>query len=199
MVVEPREKQCATVQKLGLNASKLEQATMESMSHWFIDKEHPENAEKKLILKEIFEVAKAEERYKDGAIGKTAPLSATQFKDSCVLVDGMTCFSVLCGETKSVDDPDNDECDERVKDELIFPSASPTPDTLIRNKLLQQADWGDFYSVHTIPTCHYSQPQFRDHTLYGDGSHVTCGYQDPDRCAAIPSTYEGLQQPMHGL
>jgi hypothetical protein len=77
MIVEPREKQCPTVQKLGLNVKKLEEATMESMSNWFNDKEHPENAAKRVYLKEIFKVAKAEERYKNGEIGKTRSIGKT--------------------------------------------------------------------------------------------------------------------------
>ena len=70
MIVEPYEKQHPTVQKLGLNVKKLEEVTMEAMSNWFNDKEHPENAAKKPFLKEIFKVARAEERYKNGEIGK---------------------------------------------------------------------------------------------------------------------------------
>jgi len=71
MIVQPRDNQCPTVQKLGLNVRKLEEVTMEAMSNWFNDKEHPENAQKKPYLKEIFKIARGEERYKDGQIGKT--------------------------------------------------------------------------------------------------------------------------------
>jgi hypothetical protein len=70
MIVEPPEKQCPTVLKLGLNVRKLEEVTMEAMSNWFNDKEHPENAQKRPFLKEIFKIAKAEERYKNGEIGE---------------------------------------------------------------------------------------------------------------------------------
>lgn len=70
MIVEPAKKQCATVQKLGLNVKKLEDATMEAMSNWFNDKEHKENGQKRPFLKEIFRVAKAQERFKNGEIGK---------------------------------------------------------------------------------------------------------------------------------
>jgi isochorismate hydrolase len=48
MIIQPWEKQCATVQKLGLNIRKLDKATMESTSNWFNDKEHPENAAKQV-------------------------------------------------------------------------------------------------------------------------------------------------------
>jgi hypothetical protein len=69
MIVQPVGKQCSAVQKLGLNVRKLEEVTMEAMSNWFNDKEHPENAAKRPFLKEIFKVAKAEERYLNGEIG----------------------------------------------------------------------------------------------------------------------------------
>ena len=70
LVIEPYEKQCPTVQKLRLNVQKLEDATMEAMTSWFNDAEHPENLSKKPYLKEIFKVAKAEERYKNGELGE---------------------------------------------------------------------------------------------------------------------------------
>jgi hypothetical protein len=69
MIVEPREKQCLTLQKLQLDVKKLEEVTMEAMSNWFNDPEHPENATKRPFLKEIFKVAKFEERFKRGEIG----------------------------------------------------------------------------------------------------------------------------------
>lgn len=69
--MEPANKQCPAVHKLGLNVRKLEEVTMEALSNWFNDKDHPDNAQKKVYLKEIFKVAKAQERYKDGAIGKS--------------------------------------------------------------------------------------------------------------------------------
>jgi hypothetical protein len=70
MIIEPPHKQCPTVQKLGLNVKKLEEVTMEAMSIWFNDADHPENLSKKPFLKEIFKVAKAQERYKNGEIGE---------------------------------------------------------------------------------------------------------------------------------
>jgi hypothetical protein len=69
MIVEPHEKQCDAVKKLELNVKKLEEATMEAMSNFFNDKDHKENAQKRVFLKEIFKVARAQERYKNGEIG----------------------------------------------------------------------------------------------------------------------------------
>lgn len=70
MVVKPAHQQHPTVQKLELNVRKLEEVTMEAMSNWFSDKEHPENSLKKPFLKEIFRIARAEERYLNGEIGE---------------------------------------------------------------------------------------------------------------------------------
>ncbi|KAH9204224.1 hypothetical protein DL95DRAFT_497447 [Leptodontidium sp. 2 PMI_412] len=40
------------------------------MSNWFADKDHPENETKWPFVKEIFKMARLEERYKAGDIGK---------------------------------------------------------------------------------------------------------------------------------
>ena len=70
MIVEPNEKQHPDIQKLNLNTAKLEEATLEALSGFFADKDNPNNAKKKPYLKEIFKVARFEERYKNGEIGK---------------------------------------------------------------------------------------------------------------------------------
>ena len=70
MVIIPVGQQHPTVQKLGLNVKKLEEATLEVMAPWFNDKEHPENAAKRPFFKEIFKVARQEERFRNGEIGK---------------------------------------------------------------------------------------------------------------------------------
>lgn len=43
---------------------------MDALSTWFADKENPANATKQPLLKELFKLARAEERYKDNEIGK---------------------------------------------------------------------------------------------------------------------------------
>ncbi|KAK1994094.1 hypothetical protein LX36DRAFT_683880 [Colletotrichum falcatum] len=68
MIVEPPEKQHPAIRKMNLNVQKLEDATTEAMSAFFSDKENKLNAKKKPYLDEIFKVAKAEERYKNGEI-----------------------------------------------------------------------------------------------------------------------------------
>jgi len=47
MIIKPAEKQCLTAEKSKLNVKALEAATMEVMSTWFADKEHPENEQKR--------------------------------------------------------------------------------------------------------------------------------------------------------
>jgi hypothetical protein len=49
---------------------KLEDITSEALSGFFSDKECPSNAAKKPFLKEIFRVARQEERFKNDEIGK---------------------------------------------------------------------------------------------------------------------------------
>jgi hypothetical protein len=48
---------------------RLEEVTMEAMANWFNDEEHPKNAEEKLIVEEIFKVARAEDRCRHGELG----------------------------------------------------------------------------------------------------------------------------------
>lgn len=69
LVVQPYQQQHPSIQKVQLNVKKLEENTNEAMSNWFNDSEHPENFCKKVLLKEIFKVAKMEERYLRGEIG----------------------------------------------------------------------------------------------------------------------------------
>lgn len=74
MVTEPNRSQHQDIQKLNINVSKLEEATFEALSGFFADTENPNNAKKKPYLKEIFRVAKYEERYKNGEIGPSTTL-----------------------------------------------------------------------------------------------------------------------------
>lgn len=70
MIVEPHNKRCPTVGSLGLNVEKLEKVTMDALDKWFTDPQNPGNASKKPFLREIFIVAKVQERYKNGDIGE---------------------------------------------------------------------------------------------------------------------------------
>jgi hypothetical protein len=70
MIVEPNERQHPDIQKLKLNVKKLEEITIEALSGFFADKDIPANAKKRPFLNEIFKVAKQEERFKKGEIGR---------------------------------------------------------------------------------------------------------------------------------
>lgn len=72
MITEPNHLQHKDIQKHGLNVSKLEEATFEALGSFFGDVENPNNAKKKPYLREIFKVARYEERYKNGEIGTTS-------------------------------------------------------------------------------------------------------------------------------
>lgn len=72
LIIDPKT-QPPSMQKLeGLTVAKMEIAAIESLAVWFGDKKKPENAMKKPILKEIFKVAKMEERYRRDEIGMPA-------------------------------------------------------------------------------------------------------------------------------
>uniref|UniRef100_L7IX25 Subtelomeric hrmA-associated cluster protein AFUB-079030/YDR124W-like helical bundle domain-containing protein n=1 Tax=Pyricularia oryzae (strain P131) TaxID=1143193 RepID=L7IX25_PYRO1 len=68
LIVQPNHKQHPDIQKLKLNVAKLEEATAEALSSFFLDKENPGNARRKVYLKEIFKVAKAQERFLNGEV-----------------------------------------------------------------------------------------------------------------------------------
>lgn len=68
MIVEPNASQHADIQRLHLNVNKLEEATNDALSGFFAD--NPSNAKKKPYLKEIFYIARHEEKYKNGEIGE---------------------------------------------------------------------------------------------------------------------------------
>jgi hypothetical protein len=57
------------VKKLQLNVKKLEECTNEALSGFYA--ESPTNGSKKQFLNEIFKVARQQERYKNGEIGKS--------------------------------------------------------------------------------------------------------------------------------
>jgi hypothetical protein len=212
MLVEPQEKQCVSVQKLGLNIRKLEETTMESMANWFSDKEHPENAAKKVFLKEIFKVAKAEERYKNGEISKVAPLYTIRSKDLKGLEDGTTYVPEIHRDENRFESSVNDESDDGIKDDNKGHESIRTPDSLVSlptimqiRSFFRQAKPGDSFRAHTIPARDYSLPQLEDHNSYGDGSYISRGLQlqssvqeDANRRVFASPAYQAPEDTMHG-
>ena len=206
VVTMPREKQCVSIQKLGLNARKLEEATMESVSHWFNENQHPENATKQVILEEIFKVAHVEERYRNGEIGKMGRLRTAYPMSLLGLVDGTTCVPVLCSHTNKVDNPDAGEPNELVEGEAVpIPVTIPTSQNLVlptitmQSRPQQNADPGDFYRPHitAASACHYSQSRLEEYDLYGDSSNPTHefypqspGQHDPYHWPILSSPYQ---------
>lgn len=69
LVTDPNRIQHADIKKLNINVAKLEEATWDTLSGFFADVSQPNNLKKKPFLKEIFRVAKYQERYKNGEIG----------------------------------------------------------------------------------------------------------------------------------
>ena len=74
MIIDPKTWP-PSIQQLGeITVAKLEAAAMESLSNFFADTSKPQNANKRPILKELFRVAKMEERYKGNEIGRLLAL-----------------------------------------------------------------------------------------------------------------------------
>jgi hypothetical protein len=70
LIVEPGA-QPPSIRRLGpITVAMLETAAMDSLSVFFQDASKPKNVRKRPIVKEIFKVAKMEERYKRNEIGQ---------------------------------------------------------------------------------------------------------------------------------
>jgi len=175
MIIKPAEKQCLTAQKLKLNVKALEAATVQVMSSWFADKEHPENEQKRPFLKEIFKVARIQERYKNGEI------------------DGTTIVPVRYGDIIGLDDDSegNDEADNSVH--------MPTPlETLVSPSMpehhqFQQAEDLDMRTMRTGLPMQYSassidRMEYEDHTFPSMNQYQPYSPNaiDPNRRTDIP-------------
>ncbi|KAF8857588.1 hypothetical protein BDZ45DRAFT_429856 [Acephala macrosclerotiorum] len=197
MVVKPAHQQHPTVQKLGLNVRKLEEVTMEAMSNWFSDKEHPENALKKPFLKEIFRIARAEERYLNGEI------------------DGTTTLSVMYGERAGTEESDGEDLIKLDEDEEAPNSAisvsMPSPDSIVspatgHNPHLLDNDMRMRSSLPMRQSAHppmEEQPQYNDSSAYyhprGMGFHPQSpNLQDRRPSFVSPPAYPSPQQQMYG-
>lgn len=195
MIIEPTERQNPTIRKLGLNVKKLEESTMEVMSNWFNDKEHPENLQKKKFLKEIFRVAKVQERYKRGEI------------------DGSTAISVMCGVENHGQDGSDDEEDnnnfipdpEVEGSEVLHPitiTGVQSPENLL-SPLLQQSDneirlpsqsLRQNLQRSSIPPSTYDSQIFRlDPTSFQTSQPRISNIQDPNRRAYTQSGFGSPQ------
>ncbi|KAL2164205.1 hypothetical protein VTH06DRAFT_3421 [Thermothelomyces fergusii] len=77
LIIDP-ETQPPSIRKLGtIPVARLEAAAMDSLAEFFADPNKPKNAKKKPILKELFRVAKMEERYKRNEIDGSTQVIVT--------------------------------------------------------------------------------------------------------------------------
>jgi hypothetical protein len=198
MIVQPYNQQHPSAQKLNLNVQRLQEATLEVMTPWFNDKEHPDNAQKSVFFKEIFKVAKQEERYLNGEI------------------DATTRVPVLAGDSRNAmefsDDDDGKEDEEEQSTSAVI--AASTPDSSMVSPAMIQAPSMHAHSEHdaafqnrnSIPV-RYTTPQLDTHqTSFNDVSYLprtspfqsTSPIQQDSNRRAYPSpTYHNPQQPMY--
>ncbi|TVY32091.1 Uncharacterized protein LSUB1_G008706 [Lachnellula subtilissima] len=166
IIVQPNHKQHEAIQKHDLNVKALEEVTWEAASNWFNDKEHPENAAKRPFLKEIFKVAKFEERYRH---------------------DGTATVPIMYGE-RGVDDSDDDEegCKEEDDENENTPASSPESSPTMMQAPQQhspfETDNQTVIQQRTRPLIvsrHSQQPHMEDQTGYLDTnfSRSMGGYQ----------------------
>ncbi|TVY33082.1 Uncharacterized protein LOCC1_G008671 [Lachnellula occidentalis] len=198
MIVEPNHKQNENIRQQELNVKILEEVTWEAMSNWFNDKEHPENAAKRPFLKEIFKVAKFEERYKNDATA-TVP--------------------IMYGD-RTADDSDGDEEGFKEEDDdnensPMHTPMSTSPDSLISPSMMQAPQQhSPFETEHQtiqqrrplIVSRHSHQPHMEDQGGYLDTnfSRPMNGYQSQSpnlqqefRRSFNPSGFHSPQQNMY--
>lgn len=73
LIIDPQT-QPPSIRRLGhISVARLEAAALDSLSSFFADAKKPKNARKRPILKEIFRVARIEEKYKRNEIGLLPP------------------------------------------------------------------------------------------------------------------------------
>ncbi|KAI1823048.1 hypothetical protein F4861DRAFT_350321 [Xylaria intraflava] len=157
MLVEPPHSQHSAIRKVNLTLDALEAVTFEALSSWFSDKSSPGNLSKRPILKEIFKVARQEERYKDGEIDG----------DTEILVNSTTGSEAGRG-SGSDSDEDGVGLDQKFTTASpILSSTEPTgPPMMIR-------------PVHTSEhreTSHYSGNSFPDTVLMRQEYYAHPGY-----------------------
>ena len=70
MSVESVASQHPSFQDQDISVQKLEDVSYEALSTWFKDPENPENMFRAPLIRELFKVARYEERYKNGEIGE---------------------------------------------------------------------------------------------------------------------------------
>ncbi|RFU24067.1 hypothetical protein B7463_g12271, partial [Scytalidium lignicola] len=190
MIIEPAERQHQSVRRWNLDVKTLEAKTMEAMGNWFNDSAHPANAAKKVFLKEIFKVAKAEERFKNGEI------------------DDDTVVPVMDRNRQGHVSEDEEEDDGGSEpDESDTKPTIPSPDSQISPHSTQPGP-----SMHHQPrqeddssSLFHSmrQPQFADNSY--STRPVTLGYQqqspilqDPNRRAYSSQPYQNQSQNIYG-
>ncbi|KAI9746616.1 MAG: hypothetical protein M1818_000329 [Claussenomyces sp. TS43310] len=144
-----------------ITVKKLEDITSEAMSNWFGDKDNIENAAKKPLLKEIFKVAKQEERYKKGEIGLFRVVLVT-ISMLTRHADDTASVPVSHGDNVGINGSDDEPDDGLKYDDDDGPPAAaiPTPDSLVS----PHTSTGQS-ALHGRPTEHEDPTSFGGYSL----------------------------------
>ncbi|KAJ4286029.1 hypothetical protein N0V88_008144 [Collariella sp. IMI 366227] len=170
MIVKPAEKQHPDIQGLGINVAKLETVAMESLSAWFDDRDKPRNATKRPILKELFKVAKMQEKFMSGEISPSTQVLVTQ--DDMVMD---YCFD---------EEDEGEEDDEQVdlKQEI------PGPDSLTTRTSSPQV---------MFPTLQFTAPAQIHATPFMPALMPTAGHYPYAETPCLATASHQLQPPPH--
>jgi hypothetical protein len=129
------------------------------MLNWFNDAEHPENAAKEIFLKEVFEVAGAEERYNNGEIGTSAPRCTIRIKSIPRVEGGATSIPDMHSDRNRYDDSDIVHSDDVLLENDKGLQVIHKPESLgFLTPMVQyqpQADFNEPYQRPTASVSHY--------------------------------------------
>ncbi|ESZ90784.1 hypothetical protein SBOR_8832 [Sclerotinia borealis F-4128] len=144
------------LRKPELNVKMLEEFTMEALSNFFNDKEHPGNLAKKPFIKELFKVARKEEQYKNGEISGDTYVQV-MFGDR----NGAEISDDEPEEGMKIEDEDLQSQDMEASSLILTPNSATSP-SVMQIQQIQQAP------------PHSSQQ--REHDMYAPPRHVSVRY-----------------------
>jgi hypothetical protein len=169
MVTRPYADQPAAIQKAGLNVKKLEEITMEAMSNWFNDKEHPKNAAKRPFLREIFKVARFQERYRNGELNSDFYVTVMDKDKNGIPVSDDEEDDIE--EMNEDEEDDNDEAQPKAESPTILTPHSSSP---ISPSMIQTQQAGHHHDENVYGTSQNHAARFSSQPMkHASSSYMT--------------------------
>ncbi|KAI1131541.1 hypothetical protein F5Y10DRAFT_262113 [Nemania abortiva] len=184
LVMQPKETQHEAIRNSGVDLYKLEAITMEALSSWFNDKDGPGNKSKKPLIKDLFKVARVEERYRNNEIDDST--------------------EVIVQDSSEYGDPDYDD-EEDLEPPKFTPAPSGTssiepsgPPILPQIHATEHTETGHFPSNSFPPTVDMRAAQYShsayDPKLYERANYVEGSGLDNHHAPNYNHSHLGMQE-----